>query len=141
MVRIIIKFGIDPLEELSQAWLKAKAAEEEAKAARIAVEEKIEEALQIPESFEGSKTHEIGSFKFRISRKNSQKVDSKKLVEIATQKKLEPLLQKLFRWKPEIKKKDWDRAKTEVKLAFSEAITTTPGKVSIKVEEIVEESE
>jgi len=132
-VRIIIKFGIDPLEELSQAWLKAKAAEEEAKAARVAVEEKIEEALQIPENFEGSKTHETENFKFRISRKNSQKIDSKKLVAIATQ-----ILQKLFRWKPEIKKKDWDRAKAEVKLVFSEAITTTPGKVSIKVEEIVE---
>ena len=134
-MRIIIKFGIDPLEELSQAWLKAKAAEEEAKAARVAVEEKIEEALQIPENFEGSKTHETENFKFRISRKNSQKVDSKKLIEIATQKKLEHLLQKLFRWKPEIKKKDWDRAKAEVRLAFSEAITTTPGKISIKVEE------
>lgn len=134
-MRIIIKFGIDPLEELSQAWLKAKADEEEARAARVAVEEKIEEALQIPESFEGSKTHETKNFKLRISRKNSQKVDSKKLVEIATQKKLEPFLQKLFRWKPEIKKKDWDRAKAEVRLAFSEAITTTPGKVSIRVEE------
>jgi hypothetical protein len=134
-VRIIINFQANPLEELSQAWLKAKAAEEEAKAARVAVEEKIEEALQIPESFEGSKTHEIENFKLRVSRKNSQKIDSKKLVEIATQKKLEPLLQKLFRWKPEIKKKDWDRAKAEVRLAFSEAITTTPGKVSIRVEE------
>jgi len=140
-VRAIIKFGIDPLEELSQAWLRAKADEEEAKAARVAVEEKIEEALQIPESFEGYKTHEIENFKFRISRKNSQKVDSKKLIEIATQKKLEPLLQKLFRWKPEIKKKDWDRAKVEVKLAFSEAITTTPGKVLIKVEEMAGENE
>jgi hypothetical protein len=134
-VRIIINFQANPLEELSQAWLKAKAAEEEAKAARVAVEEKIEEALQIPESFEGSKTHEIENFKFRVSRKNSQKIDSKKLVEIATQKKLEPFLQKLFRWKPEIKKKDWDRAKAEVRLVFSEAITTTPGKVSIRVEE------
>jgi hypothetical protein len=134
-VRIIINFQANPLEELSQAWLKAKAAEEEAKAARVAVEEKIEEALQIPESFEGSKTHEIENFKLRVSRKNSQKIDSKKLVEIATQKKLEPLLQELFRWKPEIKKKDWDRAKAEVRLAFSEAITTTPGKVSIRVEE------
>jgi len=134
-VRIIINFQANPLEELSQAWLKAKAAEEEAKAARVAVEEKIEEALQIPESFEGSKTHEIENFKLRVSRKNSQKIDSKKLVEIATQKKLEPLLQKLFRWKPEIKKKDWDRAKAEVRLVFSEAITTTPGKVSIRVEE------
>lgn len=134
-MRIIINFQANPLEELSQAWLKAKAAEEEAKAARVAVEEKIEEALQIPESFEGSKTHEIENFKLRVSRKNSQKIDSKKLVEIATQKKLEPLLQELFRWKPEIKKKDWDRAKAEVRLAFSEAITTTPGKVSIRVEE------
>jgi len=134
-VRIIINFQANPLEELSQAWLKAKAAEEEAKAARVAVEEKIEETLQIPKNFEGSKTHEIENFKLRISRKNSQKVDSKKLVEIATQKKLEPFLQKLFRWKPEIKKKDWDRAKAAVRLAFSEAITTTPGKVSIKVEE------
>ena len=140
-MRAIIKFGIDPLEELSQAWLRAKADEEEAKAARVAVEEKIEEALQIPKNFEGSKTHEIENFKLRVSRKNSQKIDSKKLVEIATQKKLEPLLQKLFRWKPEIKKKDWDRAKTEVKLAFSEAITTTPGKVSIKVEDVAGENE
>ena len=134
-MRIIIEFGIDPLEELSQAWLRAKADEEEAKAARVAVEERIEEALQIHESFEGSKTHEIENFKLRVSRKNSQKIDSKKLVEIATQKKLEPLLQKLFRWKPEIKKKEWDRAKAEVRLAFSKAITTTPGKISIKVEE------
>ena len=140
-MKIIINFQTNPLEELSQAWLKAKAAEEEAKAARIAVEEKIEEALQIPESFEGSKTHEIENFKFRVSRKNSRKVDGEKLVSIATQKKLEPFLQKLFRWKPEIKKKDWDRAKTEVKLAFSEAITTTPGKVSIKVEEMAGENE
>lgn len=134
-MRIIINFQTNPLGELSQAWLKAKAAEEEAKAARVAVEEKIEEALQIPESFEGSKTHEIENFKFRISRKNSRKIDSEKLVSIATQKKLEPFLQELFRWKPEIKKREWDKAEAEVKLAFSEAITTTPGKVSIRVEE------
>ena len=134
-MRIIINFQANPLEELSQAWLKAKAAEEEAKAARVAVEEKIEEALQIPESFEGSKTHEIENFKFRVSRKNSQKIDSKKLIEIATQKKLEPFLQELFRWKPEIKKREWDKVEAKVRLAFSEAITTTPGKVSIRVEE------
>mgnify|MGYP000863932660 CR=1 FL=1 len=140
-MRIIINFQANPLEELSQAWLRAKADEEEAKAARIAVEEKIEEALQIPESFEGSKTHEIENFKFRVSRKNSRKVDGEKLVSIATQKKLEPFLQKLFRWKPEIKKREWDKAEAKVRLAFSEAITTTPGKVSIKVEEMAGENE
>ena len=61
------------IESLSAAWLSAKAAEEAANKARVAIEEQIIAALGQKE--EGAQTHNINGFKIEIVGKLNRKLD------------------------------------------------------------------
>ena len=52
-------------QELSQAWLKAKADEDASKARRIEIEEAI--VAQLGKREEGSKTHDLNTYKITIT--------------------------------------------------------------------------
>ena len=61
------------IEALSAAWLDAKAAEQKANEARVAIEEQIVAALGQKE--EGAQTHKVGNYKVEIVGKVSRKLD------------------------------------------------------------------
>ena len=99
----------------------------------MAIEQELEDALNIPEEWEGSKTLDISTFKVTAARKVNAKIDDDALMRIAKENNLSGELSTLFRWKPEIVKRAWDATSDSIKTLFSEAITRTPGKVSFTI--------
>lgn len=125
------------MNSLYAQWLELKRREDEAKALRNALE--VEMSQGIPDDWEGSKTWEDGPYKIKASRKLNRKVDGNRVRDISAQFGLEEYTNTLFRWKPEIDAKAWKAADETVTKLFSDAITTTPGKVGFVVEEILDE--
>jgi hypothetical protein len=120
---------------LYEQWMEAKAAETEITARRRAIEEEIAKSLEVPEDWEGSYTLKDGGFKINIKRAFTRKVDGKKLSAIASEFGLQDYLPTLFRWKPEIDMKAWKDTEPSVTDKLAQAVTTTPGRVSFKIEE------
>ena len=120
---------------LYEQWMEAKAAETEMTARRRAIEEEIAKSLEVPEDWEGSYTMKDGGFKINIKRAFTRKVDGIKLSAIADEFGLQDYLPTLFRWKPEIDMKAWKDAEPSVTEKLAQAVTTTPGRVSFKIEE------
>lgn len=120
---------------LYQQWMEAKAAESEMTARRRAIEDEMTKSLQITEDWEGSYTMKDGGFKINIKRAFTRKVDGKKLSAIASEFGLQDYLPTLFRWKPEIDMKAWKDTEPSVTDKLAQAVTTTPGRVSFKIEE------
>lgn len=120
---------------LYQQWMEVKAAETEMTARRRAIEDEMAKSLQITEDWEGSYTMKDGGFKVNIKRAFTRKVDGKKLSAIADEFGLQDYLPTLFRWKPEIDMKAWKDAEPSVTEKLAQAVTTTPGRVSFKIEE------
>lgn len=116
-------------------WMEAKAAEAEMTARRRALEDEMTKSLQITEDWEGSYTMKDGGFKINIKRAFTRKVDGKKLSAIASEFGLQDYLPTLFRWKPEINLKAWKDTEPSVTDKLAQAVTTTPGRVSFKIEE------
>ena len=119
-------------DELSKKWLSAKKAEEKAKKNRLDVEAEIIEGLSLP--IEGSTTDDGDAFKVKVTTKITRSVDADKAVEIATTSGRDDLLNKLFRWKPEVNKAIWDAEDPEIIKIFSAAVTAKPAKPSISIE-------
>lgn len=114
---------------------EAKAKEDAAKAARVAIEEQLAAAIGVPDQWEGSRTNDVGEFKVVVKRSMNVKIDAVRLREIAAQNEIdEMVMSTAFRWKPEINKKGWESTSDRAKALLSEAITKTPGKVSFAVE-------
>ena len=120
---------------LYQQWIEAKAAESEMTARRRAIEDEMTKSLQITEDWEGSYTMKDGGFKINIKRAFTRKVDGKKLSAIADEFSLQDYLPTLFRWKPEIDMKAWKDTEHSITDKLAQAVTTTPGRVSFKIEE------
>jgi hypothetical protein len=120
---------------LYEQWMEAKAAETEMTARRRALEDEMTKSLQITEDWEGSYTMKDGGFKINIKRAFTRKVDGKKLSAIAGEFGLQDYLPTLFRWKPEIDMKAWKDAEPSITDKLAQAVTTTPGRVSFKIEE------
>lgn len=120
---------------LYEQWMEAKAAESEMTARRRALEDEMTKSLQITEDWEGSYTMKDGGFKINIKRAFTRKVDGKKLSAIASEFGLQDYLPTLFRWKPEINLKAWKDTEPSVTDKLAQAVTTTPGRVSFKIEE------
>lgn len=116
-------------------WMEAKAAEAEMTARRRALEDEMTKSLQITEDWEGSYTMKDGGFKINIKRAFTRKVDDKRLTAIANEFGLQEYLSTLFRWKPEINLKAWKDTEPSVTDKLAQAVTTTPGRVSFKIEE------
>ena len=120
---------------LYEQWVEAKAAEAEMTARRRAIEDEMTKSLQITEDWEGSYTMKDGGFKINVKRAFTRKVDGKKLSAIASEFGLQDYLPTLFRWKPEIDMKAWKDTEPSVIDKLAQAVTTTPGRVSFKIEE------
>ena len=119
---------------LYEQWMEAKAAETEMTARRRAIEEEIAKSLEVPEDWEGSYTMKDGCFKINVKRTFTRKVDDKRLTALANEFGLQEYLSTLFRWKPEINMKAWKDAEPSVTEKLAQAVTTTPGRVSFKIE-------
>ena len=120
---------------LYEQWMEAKAAETEMTTRRRAIEEEIAKSLEVPEDWEGSYTMKDGGFKINIKRAFTRKVDDKRLTALANEFGLQEYLSTLFRWKPEINLKTWKDTEPSVIDKLAQAVTTTPGKIGIKIEE------
>lgn len=120
---------------LYEQWMEAKAAETEMTARRRALEDEMTKSLQITEDWEGSYTLKDGGFKINVKRAFTRKVDDKRLTAIANEFGLQEYLSTLFRWKPEINLKAWKDTEPSVTDKLAQAVTTTPGRVSFKIEE------
>ena len=115
-------------------WLEAKRIEREIVAQRRDLEDEMLRQLQV-DDVEGSQTLKREGFKVRVTNRYNRKVDSDLLQDIATEEGLDHLLPVLFRWKPEIKLKEWQSADESAKQKLAQAITTTPGRASFNIEE------
>jgi len=120
---------------LYEQWIQAKAAEAEMTERRRAIEDEMAKSLEVPEDWEGSYTMKDKGFKIVIKRSFTRKVDDKKLTAITNEYGLQDYLSTLFRWKPEINLKAWKDTEDSIINKFSQAVTTTPGRVSFKIEE------
>ena len=121
---------------LIEELYEAKAAEEAAKAKRVQLEADLARALEVPDQWEGSQTRTVNEYKVCVKRAMNVKIDAARLREIIDRNRdsLEYAAGIAFRWKAELDKKGWNTLGSLVQGAFSEAITKTPGKVSITVE-------
>ena len=116
---------------LCGAWLEAKRREDEAKAARIKIEDEISQALDAKD--EGSITHKVEPYKVTLSQPIYRKVDMAVWETIKGFIPMEawPLKMKIevddtgCRWLMENRPDLWKIAAT--------AITATPGKIGVKV--------
>lgn len=119
---------------LIEELYEAKAAEEAAKAKRVQLEADLAKALEVPEQWEGSQTRTVNEYKVCVKRAMNVKIDAARLQEITDRYGLKEEAAKSFRWKCELDKKGWNALNPTTQSVFSEAITKTPGKVSITVE-------
>lgn len=118
----------EEIVNLYQKWIDAKAAEKFAQDVRRELEDEIM----------GSHPDESG-FKVTITERMNKKINADLLQELATEAGLTEHLSSLFRWKPEINAKDWKAADKSITDPLLDAITSTPGRASFKIEKIVEE--
>lgn len=125
---------MNSISNLVRNLYAAKSKEDEAKAARIAIEEELASAIGVSEQWEGSKTDIVDEFKVKVSRKMNVKIDGARLTELSHTHGLDSMLGIIFKWKPEIDKKSWDSADKAITDIFNGAITRTPGKISFTVE-------
>lgn len=117
------------MKNLYDKWIEAKAAETFAKEARQEIEDQIQR----------DNPDQIG-FKVKITPRVNQKINADLLQELATENGLTEHLSTLFRWKPEINSKDWKAADKKITDPLLDAITSTPGRASFKVERIPDEN-
>ena len=121
------------INEIVKSLYEARQVEAAAKAVRVGLEEELATAIGVPEDWEGSKTNAVGGFKVKLTRKINVQIDDVRLRELARVNNLTVLLDRCFRWKPEIVKKEWGAAPEKEKLILSGALMFTPGKASFSV--------
>lgn len=120
--------------ELTQRLYAALQAEKDARAERMRLEAELAEAVGVPDTWEGTKTNDIASFKVTIKRSMNVKIDAEMLSEITALNNLQSVTSQTFRFKPEINKKAYMTLPEQVQRLYAPAITKTPGKVSFSVE-------
>ena len=114
------------LDDLIQAWRKAKDAETAAQAERRQIEDTIASVVSLAEDLDGTVTHGVLKITGRIDRK----VDAERLQELAREAGLTDHLSGLFRWKPEINQSAWKAAAESITRPLLAAITSKPGRPS-----------
>ena len=125
---------MDNREALCAEWLEAKRAETAANKRRIEIETQLAQCFEVPQ--EGSKTHNLDSYKITLTQPVSRKLDANawEVVKHAVPAPLHPVKMKLeadatgckylVKNEPEI----WARIAT--------AFETKPGKIGVKVEAV-----
>lgn len=129
------------LEMLITKLAEAKAEEDAAKRRRAEIEEQLARAIGVPETWTGSTTSDICGYKVTCTRRDNVRIDADRLLNIMDESpELETWSDKVFRWRPEIAKKEWDAAPADVIKALSAVITRTPGKVSFTLKNKTQEA-
>lgn len=129
------------INELVTRLYEAKQVEQAAKNVRTALEAELAQVIGVPDDWEGTKSNTVGNYRVKLTRKMNVKIDTTKLRELAIINNITPVLETCFRWKPEIVKREWDKADAEVRTKLSEALEMTPGKASFAVTPVGEEEE
>ena len=124
------------MQELSQKWEKAKAAEKAANKERVNIEAEMAMLLNIPEDLNGTQKYETEDYKVTITGRITKKIDSDLLQEIAAENNTTDYLSTLFDWKPTLNAKAWRNANPNITSPLNCAITSKPAKPSFKVEKI-----
>lgn len=124
------------LELLAEAWMQAKEDERGATERRREIEDQIRALANIADDSEGVQNVDAGAWKVKVTCRLDRKVDSDKLQDIAAEHGLSDHLSTLFRWKPEINAKAWDRADPAITTALAGAITTKPGRPSFAIQPV-----
>ena len=118
-----------------ERWIQAKEEEAIAIKKRREIEDEITKKIAITNEWEGSYSYKSPGYKIIVKRAFTRKVDDKKLTAITNEYGLQDYLSTLFRWKPEINLKAWKDTEPSVIDKLAQAVTTTPGRVSFKIEE------
>ena len=120
--------------DLCDLWMQAKEDEKTAIEHRRAYEDKLLSLIGVSENFEGTENAEApGGYKIKITGRMNRKIDADKLQEIAAEHGLTEHLSSLFRWKPDINSKAWEKADESITRPLMGAITTTPGRASFAI--------
>jgi len=122
------------IEHLVRLWVSSKLAEADAIQKRRRFEDLIVEALEIPESLDGTENFDIGQYKLKIVGRLNRKIDAEKLAEIAKEYGLSDHLQSLFRWKAEMNVTAWKSAAEAITRPLLDAVTTEPGRPSFSIQ-------
>jgi len=122
------------IEHLVRLWVSSKLAEADAMQKRRRFEDLIVEALEIPESLDGTENFDIGQYKLKIVGRLNRKIDAEKLAEIAKEYGLSDHLQSLFRWKAEMNVTAWKSAAEAITRPLLDAVTTEPGRPSFSIQ-------
>ena len=119
--------------ELYEKWVTAKYLETQAIAERREVEDELTKYFALNEMHEGSETKKLDGYVIKITQRLSNKIDAEGLQTIAAQEGLTDHLSLLFRWKPEVNKKEWDLAHKSITTPLSDAITQKAGRASYTI--------
>jgi hypothetical protein len=123
------------MRNLPGEWLEAKEAERAAVEKRRQIEDQMIEQFGASNA-ENTRTISVrgaADYEIKIVTRMTRKIDSDLLQEIAAEHDLSAHLPNLFRWKPEINAKAWDKASDEIIRPLLGAITTTPGRSSFNI--------
>ena len=114
-------------------WLAAKQAEQDATNARREIEDAMIAELSIAENLDGTKSFERDGLQIKVTGRINRTIDGDKLQELAAESGLTEHLSGLFRWKPEIKMREWKGASPEITQKLAGAITAKPGRPSFSI--------
>jgi hypothetical protein len=125
----------DDLDELAKRWLMYKETEKIAAENRRKLEDIICKAVNFPKNFEGTENVvPVNSlYSIKIEGRINRKVNSDKLIDLATEAGLSDHLSTLFRWKPEINMKVWKESDQEITRPLLDAITSEAGRPSFTI--------
>ena len=115
------------IEELEAVWLDSKKAENDAKNIRLEAEKQIVKMLKIDDKMVGTRNFN----NIKIVGKTTVKIDRDKLIDIGEENNID--LTKIFKWTPTINKKIFDEIDDKIKFQLSDAITSTPAKITITI--------
>lgn len=121
------------LSALARQWLKAKAAEGAAIAARRALEDEMRSLIGVADNLEGIEKAAPEGFEIKVTGRITRKVDADKLQELANEAGLSEHLSSLFRWKPEINLAVWKATDKAITTPLASAITAEPGRPSFSI--------
>jgi hypothetical protein len=119
--------------ELCARWISAKEAEKEAIDRRRAIEDALLSFYGVEEGFEGSQTLKEDEYKIKMTGRANRKINGDRLQALAEEAGVSEHLSTLFRWTPSINAKAWQAADPSITGPLTEAITTTPGRVSFAI--------
>lgn len=119
------------LEQLSAAWIEAKAQEATAIEVRRAIEDQITTIVDATQ--EGTHKAKAGSYTVKITTRHNRKINGDLLQEIAEEHGLTQHLSSLFRWKPDINATAWKATDPSITKPLLGAITTTAGRPSFSI--------